>query len=550
MTTIVGEYPYYRARVTDWATDLERLRREGIDAVSFYIPWRLHERADGTVDFSGADVPNADLDAFLDLLRDQGLAAVVKPGPFIHAEVRYGGLPDRVVHRSGSADDDRLASFGIGFGDDPPLSPADPDFLAEGVAWLETVRDRIIVPNLDIVTAVQIGNEGVFSDAAKPTDHPRRSPRSPLGHALSTFSTVFAGLSVTRYINLPLPDPGVAGHLAYDWWATQVLPLADLADATGYTAWAGPPSSSDAALSRTLLASPHVDMGCVEENWGHVWDDPHYRSPDVLLHHSVLSLALGSSTLSIYTVCSTNAMDDSLQPTTTDLLAEGMEPVAFAGPYCPAAPLTAGGQDGETLDGLRRLVRLRDAIQETGTDWSLEYDLDLIVDPSAAFIAWRAAEIAKDMLVRHDLHARIVVSADAAGSPDRPAVRIEASANRPDSDALRVAARLSGREADWFPLDASRLDAESLCRTVQLTATAPTLDSASAYRLRWVARDGSADRLDFIFNRAGEEVGVRHGVDSSREGSGDGTSSTISPHGVLVLRSVSGEPWEELTDLR
>lgn len=550
MTTIVGEYPYYRARITDWATDLARLRREGIETISFYIPWRLHERTAGDIDFTGEDIPNADLDAFFDLLRGQGLTAVVKPGPFIHAEVRYGGLPDRIVHRSDPVTDDRFSSFGIGFGDDPPLSPADSDFLSEAVTWLETVRDRLIVPNLDIITAVQIGNEGVFSDAAKPTDHPRRSPVSPIGHALSTFSNVFADVPVKRYINLPLPEPGIADHLAYDWWTTQVLPLADLADAKGYTAWAGPTSSSDAALSRTLMASPHFDMGCVEENWGHVWDGPHYRSADVLLHHSALSLALGSSTLSIYTACTTNAMHDSLQPTTTDLLAEGMEPEAFTGTYCPAAPLAAGGKDGESLDGLRRLVGLRDAINETGTGWSVDYDLDLIVDPTAAFITWRAAEIAKDLLVHHKLHARIIFSTTPPSGVDRPAVRIEASGDRRVSDELRVSGRRRGRDADWIAMEAEHLNAESICRTLQLAWTVPALESDSAYRVRWIARDGSSARLDFIFNRASEKVRVRYGIESSLEGFGHGTPFTIGPHGVLALWSLNGVSWEEFSDLR
>ena len=184
MITIVGEYPYYRARITDWVVDLARLHSEGIEAISFYIPWRLHERSSGDIDFTGADVSNANLDQFFDLLRNQGLKAVVKPGPFIHAEVRYGGLPDRIVHCSDSEKDYRFSSFGIGFGEDPPLSSVDSSFLTEAITWLEIVRDRLVVPNLDIVAAVQIGNEGVFSDAAKPTDHPRCSPVSGIDLSL------------------------------------------------------------------------------------------------------------------------------------------------------------------------------------------------------------------------------------------------------------------------------------------------------------------------------------------------------------------------------
>ncbi|MES9483942.1 beta-galactosidase [Cutibacterium acnes] len=519
MITIVGEYPYYRARITDWAVDLARLHSEGIEAISFYIPWRLHERSSGDIDFTGADVSNANLDQFFDLLRNQGLKAVVKPGPFIHAEVRYGGLPDRIVHCSDSEKDYRFSSFGIGFGEDPPLSSVDSSFLTEAITWLEIVRDRLVVPNLDIVAAVQIGNEGVFSDAAKPTDHPRCSPVSGIDQVLSTFSNVFADVPVKRYINLPLPDPSIANHLAYDWWVTRVLPLTEVAGSKGYTAWAGPTSTSDEALARTLMASPHFDMGCVEENWGHVWDGSHYRSADVLLHHSVLSLALGSSTLSIYTACTTNSMDSTLQPTTTDLLAEGMEPKAFTGVYCLAAPLAAGGKDGETLDGLRRLVALRDAISEKGTRWSICYDLDLIIDPGAAFITWRVAGIVKDLLVRYGLHARTIFSSAAEVGSSRPAVRVQTAGDPWESDELCVTVRRGGRDVEWIPMDATQLDAESIWRILQLTPKLPSLDSNSSYRIRWVAGDDSDACLDFIFNRASEKVDVRYGIESSSGGS-------------------------------
>ncbi len=545
MTMIMGEYPYYRARKTDWATDLARLHAEGIEVVSFYIPWRLHESLSGDIDFSGEEIPNADLNVFFDLLRAEGLTAVVKPGPFIHAEVRYGGLPDRIIHSRNTNHIGNLASFGIGFGDDPPLSPADPDFLREATAWLEVVRDRLIQPNADLIMAVQIGNEGVFSDAAKPTDHPRRYTVSPIGEVLSRFSKVFADVHVKRYINLPLPDPGIADHLAYDWWVTRVLPMVSLTDAVGYTAWAGPISISDAALARTLLASHHFDMGCVEENWGHVWSGPHYRSPEVLLHHSIFSLALGSPTQSIYTACSTNAMDPYLQPTTTDLLAEGMEPAAFAGTYCPFAPIAAGGQDGETLHGLRRLVALRKAIDATGTEWAIDYDLDVIIEPTAAFITWQVAELVKDLFVRHKIHARVLFSATEDADVDRPTVHIEAADDRQNSDDLRVAVR-HDRESGWLALKATEMNAEVIWRVLHLTSPVPALVSTSICRVRWVACDGSGARLDFIFNRSSEKTLVHYGIEPSSEGASRGTPFTVEPYDVLVLWSESGVNWEEI----
>lgn len=110
---------------------------------------------------------------------------------------------------------------------------------------------------------------------------------------MSKFGNLFAKAPVKRYVNVPLPERCIAVHLAYGWWATQFPPLADLADDKGYTAWAGQTITSDVALSRTPLASPHFDLGRVEKNWRHVWDGPHYRSSDVPLHYTTLSQALG-----------------------------------------------------------------------------------------------------------------------------------------------------------------------------------------------------------------------------------------------------------------
>jgi beta-galactosidase GanA len=80
-----------------WAANLRQLRELGADVITAYVPWRLHELrlGDGRYDydFNGRSQPHADLVGFLDLVRNAGLFAVLKPGPFINAEVRLGGCP-------------------------------------------------------------------------------------------------------------------------------------------------------------------------------------------------------------------------------------------------------------------------------------------------------------------------------------------------------------------------------------------------------------------------------------------------------------------------
>ncbi|HTZ43605.1 MAG TPA: beta-galactosidase, partial [Jatrophihabitans sp.] len=99
---LLGEYPYYRADPAHWAGNLGELRGAGVDVLTCYLPWRLHEYPDGagySYDFTGTRAAQHDVARLLRLAQQAGLAVVLKPGPFIHAEVQLGGLPDRLCGR-------------------------------------------------------------------------------------------------------------------------------------------------------------------------------------------------------------------------------------------------------------------------------------------------------------------------------------------------------------------------------------------------------------------------------------------------------------------
>ena len=61
------------------------------------MAWNIHEKTEGTFDFSG----NLDLCAFLDLAREMGLYAIVRPGPYICSEWEFGGLPLVAAEKAG-----------------------------------------------------------------------------------------------------------------------------------------------------------------------------------------------------------------------------------------------------------------------------------------------------------------------------------------------------------------------------------------------------------------------------------------------------------------
>jgi hypothetical protein len=90
---VMGEFHYTRSPADSWAAELAKMKAAGIDVVASYVIWNHHEASEGRFDWQG----NRDLRRFLQLARAAGLQAVVRIGPWSHAEVRYGGIPDWVV---------------------------------------------------------------------------------------------------------------------------------------------------------------------------------------------------------------------------------------------------------------------------------------------------------------------------------------------------------------------------------------------------------------------------------------------------------------------
>jgi len=87
---VMGEFHYSRCPANEWADELRRMRAGGIDIVATYVFWSHHEAREGRYDWSGL----RDLGRFARLADDAGLMFYLRPGPWVHAEARNGGLPD------------------------------------------------------------------------------------------------------------------------------------------------------------------------------------------------------------------------------------------------------------------------------------------------------------------------------------------------------------------------------------------------------------------------------------------------------------------------
>lgn len=175
-----ADYPYYRDNRNNWSARLDKLKDMNVKIITFYIPWRHHAYTDplygdGIYDFTGQTLDSRDLKYFLDLIENKGLYAIVKPGPFIWAEVDYGGLPNYVIDaiNTGKIEPDQDSS-GLPNQYVQPLGhkvPAalDPYYLTYVKDWLKHVNDFIVAenylyPNGPII-GMQLLNEGIYSNA-------------------------------------------------------------------------------------------------------------------------------------------------------------------------------------------------------------------------------------------------------------------------------------------------------------------------------------------------------------------------------------------------
>ncbi|EPS73924.1 hypothetical protein M569_00825, partial [Genlisea aurea] len=86
---ISGSIHYPRSTVEMWADLISKAKHGGLDAIETYVFWNAHEPVRRAYDFSN----NLDLIRFIKTVRDAGLYAVVRIGPYVCAEWNYGGFP-------------------------------------------------------------------------------------------------------------------------------------------------------------------------------------------------------------------------------------------------------------------------------------------------------------------------------------------------------------------------------------------------------------------------------------------------------------------------
>ncbi|MBD7957660.1 beta-galactosidase [Microbacterium sp. Sa4CUA7] len=138
---ISGAMHYFRVHPDLWRDRLRKAKLMGLNAIETYVAWNAHEPVPGQWDASGG----LDLGRFLDLVAEEGLHAIVRPGPYICAEWHNGGLPTWLT-----ADTEMT------------LRSSDPRYLAAVTSFLDRINAIVAPRQIDqggSVILVQIENE-------------------------------------------------------------------------------------------------------------------------------------------------------------------------------------------------------------------------------------------------------------------------------------------------------------------------------------------------------------------------------------------------------
>jgi beta-galactosidase len=99
---VMGEFHFSRHPRAQWEDEILKMKAAGVKIISTYVIWIHHEEIGGQFDWTG----QRDLRAFVQLCAQHGMYVEARIGPWDHAEVRNGGLPDWVIKQGPTREND------------------------------------------------------------------------------------------------------------------------------------------------------------------------------------------------------------------------------------------------------------------------------------------------------------------------------------------------------------------------------------------------------------------------------------------------------------
>ena len=127
---VSGAMHYPRIPRGLWRSRIRAAKEAGLNCIETYVFWNAHEPEPKRYDFEG----NLDLRRFIEMIGEEGMFAIVRPGPFVCAEWDFGGLPPWLL-RMRNPKNKRLV--------DVKLRESDPYFLEATARYFGAVMEQI-----------------------------------------------------------------------------------------------------------------------------------------------------------------------------------------------------------------------------------------------------------------------------------------------------------------------------------------------------------------------------------------------------------------------
>ncbi len=86
---VSGSIHYPRTPRAQWRDRIRAAKQAGLNCIETYVFWNLHEPRPGVFDFEG----EKDLRHFVELIAEEGMYCMFRPGPYVCSEWDFGGLP-------------------------------------------------------------------------------------------------------------------------------------------------------------------------------------------------------------------------------------------------------------------------------------------------------------------------------------------------------------------------------------------------------------------------------------------------------------------------
>jgi beta-galactosidase len=128
---ISGEMHYPRIPRAYWRERFRMAKAMGLNTITTYVFWNIHEPQPGVYDFSG----NNDVAEFVREAQQEGLYVILRPGPYVCAEWEWGGYPSWLLKDRGIV-----------------VRTSDPKFMQPAARWIARLGQEL--------APLQIGNGG------------------------------------------------------------------------------------------------------------------------------------------------------------------------------------------------------------------------------------------------------------------------------------------------------------------------------------------------------------------------------------------------------